>query len=234
MSPVLSAALLASLAVGLWLRAPAGRHTRPGDKQRVDGSLLPLAGVAGVVVVVYFMLGGFLGLGAGAVAGVAAWKALGRLEGRAESRRGTALLRLAPLVADLVAAALAVGRDPASALRLAAEAADPKVAEELAPYSASLTLGAEPTTVWRALGQHPQFGGVGRAFLRATETGSSVTEAMERGAEDLRAIDRSVREASARTVSTRAAAPLGICLLPAFVVVGIVPLVAGAVGQLLF
>jgi len=39
-------------------------------------------------------------------------------------------------------------------------------------------------------------------------------------------------ESRARSVSTRAAAPLGVCFLPAFVLLGIVPLVAGLVGSL--
>jgi Flp pilus assembly protein TadB len=184
-------------------------------------------------MVSYVMLGGALGLAVGVLGGLLAWKSLGRLESRPEKARRAALQRLAPLLADLVAGALAAGRDPGSALRLAAQSAGPLAEAELAIFTASLDLGAEPVSVWRALGEHPQFGGVGRAFLRATETGSSVTEAMRRGAEDLRTIDRAVRESSARTVSAKAAAPLGVCLLPAFVVVGIVPLIAGAVQQFL-
>jgi Flp pilus assembly protein TadB len=184
------------------------------------------------VVAGYLMLGGALGVVVGGFAGLLAWKALARLEGRGERQRSVALMRLAPLLADLVAAALAAGRDPGSALRLAAESAGPEAERELAVFSASLALGADPVAVWRDLSRHPQFGAVGRAFVRASETGSSVTEAMKRGAEDLRALDRSEREAAARTVATRAAAPLGVCLLPAFVLVGIVPLVAGAVQQL--
>ena len=47
------------------------------------------------------------------------------------------------------------------------------------------------------------------------------------------ASSRSEAEARARTVGVRAAAPLGLCLLPAFVLVGVVPLVAGTVASLL-
>jgi hypothetical protein len=39
-------------------------------------------------------------------------------------------------------------------------------------------------------------------------------------------------ESRARAVGVKAAVPLGVCLLPAFVLVGVVPLVAGAVGVL--
>jgi hypothetical protein len=70
-------------------------------------------------------------------------------------------------------------------------------------------------------------------MARAVETGASVSDALRRLAEDLQAVSRSEAEARARTVGVRAAAPLGLCLLPAFVLVGVVPLVAGTVASLL-
>ncbi|HNO40656.1 MAG TPA: type II secretion system protein, partial [Marmoricola sp.] len=51
--------------------------------------------------------------------------------------------------------------------------------------------------------------------------------AMQRLAGDLRDQAAAAVEARARSVEVRAAGPLGLCLLPAFVVLGIVPLVAG-------
>ncbi len=54
---------------------------------------------------------------------------------------------------------------------------------------------------------------------------------MARLAEDLRAVTRSEMEGRARAVGVKAAGPLGLCLLPAFVLVGVVPLVAGTVAQ---
>lgn len=231
--PVILAVLVAGIAAALAFPGPPPRQEVREERPAGSGAALPVVGAIGVVAIAYLMLGGTLGITVGAVGGVLGWRALGRLESRGEKQRRVALQRVAPLVADLVAAALAAGRDPGSALLLAAASVGSEAEEELAIYSASLALGAEPASVWRALGEHPQFGGVGRAFLRATETGSPVTDAMRRGAEDLRRVDRSAREAAARTVSTRAAAPLGMFLLPAFVVVGVVPLVAGAIGLLI-
>jgi hypothetical protein len=56
---------------------------------------------------------------------------------------------------------------------------------------------------------------------------------MLRLAEDLRRRDRADVESRARSVGVKAALPLGLCLLPAFVLVGVVPLVAGSVSVLL-
>jgi hypothetical protein len=55
-----------------------------------------------------------------------------------------------------------------------------------------------------------------------------VADAMAAHAADLRAGSRARVEARARAVGVRAALPLGVCLLPAFVLLGVVPLVAAA------
>ena len=55
---------------------------------------------------------------------------------------------------------------------------------------------------------------------------------MGRLSDDLRRASRADVESRARAVGVKAAVPLGVCLLPAFVLVGVVPLVAGAVGVL--
>jgi hypothetical protein len=57
-------------------------------------------------------------------------------------------------------------------------------------------------------------------------------ESLDRLAQDLREVGRTEVEARVRQVEVRTAVPLGVCLLPAFVLVGVVPLVAGAVGVL--
>ncbi len=70
-------------------------------------------------------------------------------------------------------------------------------------------------------------------MVRAIESGASVSDALQRLAEDLHASARLEAETKARAVGVRAAAPLGLCLLPAFVLIGVVPLVGSAVAALL-
>ena len=55
---------------------------------------------------------------------------------------------------------------------------------------------------------------------------------VERLAADLAGRARAETEERARAVGVKAAIPLGVCLLPAFVLVGIVPLVAGLLASL--
>ncbi len=132
-----------------------------------------------------------------------------------------------------MAACLAAGLSPTAAVEQIRSAVDEPLAAELGGLSARLRLGVDPATVWRDLAAHPQLGGLGRTVSRAVESGASVAEAMQRHADDLRGRSRAQVESKARAVGVKAAIPLGGCLLPAFVLVGVVPLVAGSVAVLL-
>lgn len=190
--------------------------------------------VASVAVAVgaWVLVGGLPGIGLGPVAGGVCWWAVGRMEPPAVRRRRERLAAAVPQVVDLMAACLGAGLSPSAALEHVTSAVGGPAAEDLAAVLARLRLGVDPATVWRDLARHPQLGGLGRALARAVESGASVAEAMQRLSGDLRRTARSDVESRARAVGVKAAVPLGVCLLPAFVLVGVVPLVAGAVGVL--
>ena len=78
----------------------------------------------------------------------------------------------------------------------------------------------------------PALAPLGRTLARSARTGEPVTEALERLGHELAARSRAEVEDEARRVGVRAAVPLGLCLLPAFLLVGVVPVVAGLVGAL--
>jgi len=178
------------------------------------------------------LVGGVGGLVAGALAGAACWWATGRLETPAQRRARERLAAAVPHVVDLVAACLTAGLSPLQALEQVRDAVEAPARDELAVLVARLRMGVDPVTVWRDLGRHPQLGGLGRSLARATESGSSVAEAMERLSDDLRRQSRADVESRARAVGVKAAVPLGLCLLPAFVLVGVVPLVVGSLSVL--
>jgi Flp pilus assembly protein TadB len=189
--------------------------------------------VAAVGLGAALLLGGTVGLLAGGAAAVVAWVVTGRMEPREVRLRRERLAAGVPHVVDLLAAALAVGLSPSTAVAQVARAVDPPIRDELAALDARLRLGADPVDVWRDLAGHPQLGGLGRCVVRASDSGASVADAMFRLAGDLRAEQAAAVEGRARAVGVKAAAPLGLCLLPAFVLVGVVPLVAGAVALFL-
>jgi pilus assembly protein TadC len=62
---------------------------------------------------------------------------------------------------------------------------------------------------------------------RAAQSGAPVAEVLTRLADDAREASRAASVAAARSVGVKAVAPLGLCFLPAFVLLGIIPVVAG-------
>ena len=70
-----------------------------------------------------------------------------------------------------------------------------------------------------------------RALVRSQVSGASVVQAVERLADELERESLARAEDAARRVGVAAAVPLGVCLLPAFMLLGVVPTVASLFGS---
>jgi len=165
-------------------------------------------------------------------------RALARLEPggvRADRQRLAADL---PLVLDLLAACLAGGAALPEAARVVAPAVPGPAGARLAEVSALLAVGAPAGQAWAALtrpdacGRDP-LGPASRALGRAADGGAPVADAVARLAGEARAQARAEAEQAARRVGVLVVAPLGLCFLPAFVLIGVVPVVIGLAGPLL-
>lgn len=239
MSPVEAwpAALLAGVATWAAL-APPARWRRPRSRpaagrvaaERRRG--LDLAAALGCGVAVWAFFGGVAGVVAGAAGAALALRALRRVEPPAVARRRARLLRDLPTAVDLLAACLDAGEGPPSALRTVGRALRGPVEEALVGLAHRLDLGVDPGVVWRELATHAELGPLGRALGRAHESGASVSDVVHELAVELRERARAGVEERARALEVKVAAPLGLCLLPAFVVLGIVPMVVGLVATL--
>lgn len=231
-APAVLAALAASLAV-LLLLAPRGRPPRasPEARPRADdrGPLVRVrpALCALAFVGAWIFVGGPVGVVAGAVAALVAWRVLGAAESPAERRRREELERDLPTAVHLLGACLAAGAAVPGALETVAAALPGAVADELLVVRHRLALGVDPVEVWRSLAHHPQLRPLGRSLARAHQSGASVCAAVDMLADELTARSRARTDALARSVEVRAAAPLGVCFLPAFVLLGVVPMVVG-------
>ena len=234
---------LALLCVGLTVAATTLLLPAPPrsarERARASGRVGPtvpwprLVVTTAVAAGAWMLIGGATGALAAVVAAAGCWVAAGRVEPTAARRRRERLASALPLVVDLMSACLAAGLSPTAALSRVGAAVDAPMRDELAALSARLRLGVDPVTVWGDLAAHPQLGALGRTVSRAVGSGASVAEALLRLSDDLRGRSRAEVEARARAVGVKAAVPLGVCLLPAFVLVGVVPLVAGSLGVLL-
>lgn len=172
----------------------------------------------------------FVGGRAGPVAGLGAavgmWVVIGRAE-TPESRRAREQVRRdLPHLVTLFAAALRSGVAPGEGIALVCAALPGAASARLAGVVARLALGVDPVQVWQGLAGDPELAPLGRTLARSQATGAAVVPSMERLAEDLARRARADVEDRARAVGVKAALPLGLCLLPAFVLLGIVPVVA--------
>ena len=180
------------------------------------------------------LVGGPAAPAVGAVAGVVVWLLAGRVEPREARVRREEVGRDLPHVVTLFAAALRSGAAPGRAVEIVCRALPGAAADQLSATAARLSLGGDPGAVWSELADDPALGPLGRTMARAHRTGAPVVAAVEALSEDLARTARAQVEDRARAVGVRAAVPLGVCLLPAFLLLGIVPVVAGLVDALSF
>jgi Type II secretion system (T2SS), protein F len=180
------------------------------------------------------VVGGPAGVVLAALLAVAGPRLLGRLEPSAVRAERERLVVEMPMVLDLLAACLAGGATLAAAV-LAVAAADPGPSgDRLRRVAAALSVGTPPAEAWTALGTEPEeLAAVSRAFRRADEGGAPVADVVARLASEQRAEAQARAVRAAKRVGVLAVAPLGLCFLPAFVLLGVVPVVAGLVGPVL-
>lgn len=188
-------------------------------------SLLAGAGAATFV-------SGKSGLAAGFVCAVATWRWVGRAEPSSVRRSRTAAERDLPGVVHLLATALESGCDVTQALRLVVEALPGSTTTILAAVPARLALGVPTETAWRPVLDIPELAPLGRAMVRAHRSGAPVSAEVARLADELERTARARVEDRARAVGVKAAVPLGVCLLPSFLLIGVVPLMAGLLRTL--
>lgn len=238
----LLSAVLAALAVGVLLgRADGGRlaSALPAPRRAPVPARAPspptaacvLAGVAAALV-----LAPPVGLGLGVLLAVGGPRLLARLEPRAVRDERAQLLTELPLVLELLASCLAGGAPLRDAAAAVAAAAPGPAGRRLAAVAAALAVGSPPTEAWAALASDSAddpLAPAARALARAADGGAPVAAAVSRLAAEARADARSRGEQAARRVGVLAVAPLGLCFLPAFVLLGVVPVVVGLAGPLL-
>lgn len=220
-------------AAALWFAfprpRPAVRRDRAPRPRRAAG---PVVAAAGVGTTLWVVVGGLAGTVAGVVGAALAYRFTAARPSRATVRAEQAAREDLPHLTALLASCLRSGADPVAALGECARALPGPAADRLAGTLATAGLGA-PLAAWRELSSDPALGRLGRVLARAHTTGAPVADAVDRLADDLCALAHADAEDRARRVGVRAAVPLGLCLLPAFMVLGIVPVVASVLGAVL-
>jgi tight adherence protein C len=171
-----------------------------------------------------------------ALAAAVAWPASAWVAGRRGAARRLALRSdAAPAVLDLLGAALLAGLNPHRAVLRVAERAPDVLREDLGLAAAVLRLGGTPSAALRAAADRSgldELRAAAAALEAAERWGAPPAEALAARAEALRSRARLHAEAEAGRAAVRLAFPLVFCFLPAFVLLTVVPTVAGSLRAL--
>lgn len=224
----------ALLAVGG--RAGSGR-LKVLDRRVPDGGIEPVTlrpAWVFVALVAFgtcgWAVGGITGtlLGAGA-AGAGAW-AIRRAATPDDDRTEVAALAGAW---ELLAVCLQAGLPVATAVSAAAEPLAGGAGRQLRRVAGLLELGADPTAAWRDAQTRPELAVFARAAGRSAGTGAALAQVALAESARLRAGLMDAAEARGQRAAVLIAGPLGLCFLPAFLVLGIAPVVIGLASEAL-
>ncbi|AUS78585.1 type II secretion system protein [Actinoalloteichus sp. AHMU CJ021] len=138
---------------------------------------------------------------------------------------------------DLLAACLRSGMSPPAAVRLASDELDHSdcrvVARPLRLVADLLVRGEDAATAWRPARAQPELRELATAVRRSASAGSALAETAERLARESRAAALDTAEADAQRAGVLVAAPLALCFLPAFLLLGVVPVLVGLAADVL-
>lgn len=206
-----------------WLRARPGGL---GWRHRAG-----IAAVAGLVASLALPVSARVGFAVGVAVAAAALAGSGRLEAASARSRRRRLTDELPRALDLMACVLAAGLPVRTAVREVARVCPPATADLLRLVQASAEIGVSETEAWLQLAQDPLvspvWGPVARDMARSVSSGTPVAEVLRTHATDARQRRADAIELRARKSGVAAVFPLMVCFLPAFVLVGAVPIVAG-------
>jgi len=148
--------------------------------------------------------------------------------------------RSVAFVLDLVSGVLASGAPPEVALSTVdaaiagcGSAAMVRAVTPLRRVGRLLELGAVPDVAWADLDTTHGYEGVAAAGRRCASSGARLVGAFGAVAVELRQQRHATALARAQRVGVWSLLPLGLCFLPAFICLGVVPVVAGVAGQVL-
>jgi pilus assembly protein TadC len=134
---------------------------------------------------------------------------------------------------DVFAVCLSAGMSVAGAAAVTAPSAPDRLGAVLRRAADLLALGADPDTAWSRPAELAGDGGdaLARLARRSASSGSALAQGVAELAEQSRQDAGHAAAAAAERAAVLIAGPLGLCFLPAFICLGIVPVVAGLAGD---
>ncbi|MEE6177099.1 type II secretion system F family protein [Mycobacterium sp. 050134] len=161
-----------------------------------------------------------------------------RQEPRNELAQGADPLAFASSL-DVLAVCLEAGMAVSTAAAATAPSAPPALAAVLRRAADLLALGADPAVAWSPPRDRPagpadaEIDALLRLARRSASSGAALAGAVAELADEARHDAAHAAAAAAERAGVLIAGPLGLCFLPAFLCLGIVPVVAGLAGEVL-
>lgn len=211
---------------------PRGRAAGRGRRRwRVlSARYKPWLGPTAALVLGWALFGGVLGCvtGAAGAFGIRRWQR----RPRPDATEVEAARRL-PIAAELLAACLSAGAGPREAAEAVGGSLGGPVGDRLTRAAAELSLGGDPVEAWGRFGELPGARPLARCLERAGASGAPAAGPVARLAAGLRADQARTATARAQRAQVLITAPVGLCFLPAFLAVGVAPVVIGLATRLL-
>lgn len=148
-------------------------------------------------------------------------------------RTGSALQDELADTVELLAVCLSSGAPMRHALEVVGSVQGVATSTVLSKVSGLMAVGVVEQQAWQELVQDEVWGPVARDVARSARSGTSLVEVLHVHAEEARRVAQERALQRARTAGVRSMIPLMACFLPAFVLVGVLPLIAGLLGGLL-
>lgn len=164
----------------------------------------------------------------------------GRWPARGSPRRRAARRRLLIVHAELLASCLDSGLAMAGALRAVGDVmragrssgGDDELLTTLESVAAMLALGADADTAWRVADADEDLAPLAAAARRSAAGGTTLADAVREHGRQLREDARQEAARSAGRAGVLMTVPLGVCFLPAFLCLGLAPVVLGLLARL--
>jgi Flp pilus assembly protein TadB len=133
---------------------------------------------------------------------------------------------------DLLAACLRAGLPVPAAVTAIADDLPTDAGRALRATADLLAMGADPVDAWTPAMACPHTAALARGARHTARSGTTLADVVAGLATTVRDSAGDAAEARAQRAGVLIAAPLGVCFLPAFICLGIAPVVAGLADQL--
>lgn len=229
----------AMLTAPVEIRGPADvwdRRLGVRQPEEAEGSpnslpVLRIIGSLGTGVAVMLFLGGAAGMLLSLPVVLGAWRALSP---SSDEDRGAHLrvIRALPDAVALISALLRTGLPDSRVLRVVGSATPDPLGRRLVSVGRARELGQDVAEAWAPLADKPETFALADAMVRSVRSGAPVADLLDRVAEDARRDYHAAAQEAARSAGVRVVLPLGLCYLPSFMLLAVVPLVASLVTDI--